>query len=132
MPVLARPSLTKRFILGSFFKLTHYRPLTSRTNWEQCSSYVPISGGGHVEDIRGRSCGAGVDHAFRRDGRGVGAVDPPALRWPQRCAPSGGRLGEKRDRGCNCAPPAWTSRTPGVTIEGRVGPRGGPRPLKPQ
>jgi len=44
----------------------------------------------------------------------------------------GRRPGEKRDGGCNCAPPAWTSRTPGITIEGRVGPRGGPRPLKPQ
>ena len=33
--------LTKRFISGSFFKLTHCRILTDRTKKEQCSSYVP-------------------------------------------------------------------------------------------
>ena len=35
-----RVSLTKPFVLGSFFKLTHYRPLTHGTEREQCSSYV--------------------------------------------------------------------------------------------
>src|ERR1700682_179745 len=75
-----RVRLTKRFLSGSFFKLTHHRRLTPRTKKEQCSSYVPISGGGHVEDIRGRGCGAGIDHAVRRDDRGLGAGDSPALR----------------------------------------------------
>jgi hypothetical protein len=41
--------LTKDFILGSFFKLTHYRLLTGRTNWEQCSSYVPIQEAGMLK-----------------------------------------------------------------------------------
>jgi hypothetical protein len=45
---------------------------------------------------------------------------------------SGRRLGEKRDGGCNCVPPTWTPRARGITIEGRVGPRGGSRSLKPQ
>src|SRR5258708_36947239 len=35
-----RVSLTKPFVSGSFFKLTHYRPLTYGTEREQCSSYV--------------------------------------------------------------------------------------------
>src|SRR3979490_2687388 len=37
-------------------------------------------GGRHVEDIRGRGGGAGIDHAVRRDDRGLGAGDSPALK----------------------------------------------------
>ena len=35
-----RVPLTKPFFSGSFFKLTHYPPVTSRTKKEQCSLYV--------------------------------------------------------------------------------------------
>ena len=61
----------------SFFKLTR---LTLGTKTEQCSSYVPNAGGGHVEGFRGRGGGAGVDHAVRRDDRGLGPADPPIVR----------------------------------------------------
>jgi hypothetical protein len=36
-------------------------------------------GGGHVEDLCGRSSGAGVNHAVHRNDRGLGAADPPVL-----------------------------------------------------
>ena len=88
-------------------------------------------GGGHVEDIRGRSGGAGVDHAFRRDDCGVGAADSPALRLHPRVRRGAG-LGEKRDGGDNRPHPAWTPRARGITIGGRVGLEGGLRSLKPQ
>jgi hypothetical protein len=35
-------ALTKSFLSGSVFKLTHYPSLTSGTNKEQCSHYVPV------------------------------------------------------------------------------------------
>ena len=38
----ALTELTKRFISGSFFKLTHTHRLTPRTKKEQCSYYVLI------------------------------------------------------------------------------------------
>src|ERR1700730_830746 len=53
--------------------------LTLRTKKEQCSSYVLDKGAGHVEDVCGRGCGAGIDRAVRRDDRGLGAIDSPAL-----------------------------------------------------
>ena len=52
-------------------------------------------GGGHVEDIRGRGGGVGVDHAFRRDDRGLGAADSPALRQRRALCPDrAGALGK--------------------------------------
>jgi hypothetical protein len=39
-----------------------------------------FQGGGDVEGIRGRSGSAGIDHAVRRDDRGLGAADSAVLR----------------------------------------------------
>src|SRR6266851_2281394 len=125
-------SVNQANYFGGIFQTDPLPPLTSGTKTEQCSLYVPISGGGRVEDIRGRSRGAGVDYAVCRNDRGLGAADSPALTpHPALCAGRAG-LGEKRDGGCNCVPPTWTPRARGITIEGRVGPTGRSRPLKPQ
>ena len=92
--------LTKRLFRGSFSKLTPLAALDLRTEKEHCSCYVHISGGGHVEGFRGRGGGAGVDRVVRRDDRGLGAIDPPALKPPSGLISDGGAcLGEKRDGG---------------------------------
>src|SRR5580765_6622988 len=72
-------SLTKGFLSGSFFKLTHYPPLTPGTKKEQCSSYVLMSESNDVEDVCGRSRCSGVDYAVCRDDCGLGAADTPTL-----------------------------------------------------
>ena len=98
------PELTKGFISGPLFKLTHYRGLTPGTKKEQCSSYVPITGGGYVEGIRGRGGGTGVDRAVCRDDRGLGATVRAALKPPFCCGPlwrraaRSGQLGPDQDR----------------------------------
>ena len=40
----------------------------------------PLAGGGYVESFRGGGCGIGVDHAVRRDDRGLGAAVFAALK----------------------------------------------------
>ena len=72
-------ALTKGYLSESFFKLTHYPPLTPGTKKEQCSSYVLMSESNDVEDVCGRSRCAGVDYAVCRDDCGLGAADSPTL-----------------------------------------------------
>jgi len=56
---------------------------------------------------------AGVDRAVRRDDRGLGTADSPSFdRVTPGVKPLRAGLGEKRDGGCNCAPPTWTSPGP--------------------
>lgn len=85
-------------------------------------------GAKNVEDLRGRSCGAGVDHAFRRDGRGLGPTDPSALRP----SPRRQRAGGKRGRVGLSEGSTWTPLPQGITIERRVGLPRHSHPLKPQ
>ena len=61
-------------------------------------------GGGYVEGIRGRSGGAGVDHAVYRNDRDLGAIDPPALKGgPGRDLGAGFVLGKSGTAGRICA-----------------------------
>lgn len=57
----------------------------------------PFEEAGCVEDIRGRGCSIGVDHAVRRDDRGLGGADSPALTaraWERRGGQTGGPDGK--------------------------------------
>lgn len=58
-----------------------------------------LLGDGHVEGICGRSGGVGVDQPVRRDDRGLGAVDPPALTSAGSAQGAGTHPGEKPDGG---------------------------------
>jgi len=124
---------------GSFFKLTHYHLLTERTKEEQCSSYVLTSGGRNVEDVRGRGCGAGVNHAFRRDNRDLGAADSSALRPAAAgVGPERGRggsqeqVGEKRDGGLKSPAPRGQFAPEASPSRGESAFEGRSRSLKPQ
>ena len=88
-------------------------------------------GGGHVEDIRGRSGGAGVDHAFRRDDCGVGAADSPALRLHPRVR-RGQALGKSGTAATIARIPRGLPGPEASPLGGRVGLEGGLRSLKPQ
>ena len=57
------------------------------------------TGDRHVEDIRGRSGSAGVDRAVRRDDRGLGTADSPALRRRRALYPVGQARWGKAGRG---------------------------------
>lgn len=64
---------------GVIFQTDPIPALDGRTKKEQCSWYVQVRGGRHATGIRGRSSGAGVDRAFCRDDRGLGATHSPIL-----------------------------------------------------
>src|ERR1700722_7950246 len=83
-----------------------------------------LSGGGHVEDFRGRGSCIGLDCAVCRDDRGLGAADSPALRCSQTSPTPWGKAGRR----VGMAPSAGTHPTPGITIEWRVGPSARPAP----
>src|SRR5260370_29461750 len=108
-----RVPLTKRNILRTLLKLTLYPPLDL---WEQNENNVlhmfQHRGDGYVEDIRGRSGGAGVDYAVCRDDRGLGAADPSALTLqPRRWADGREGMGwGKAGWRATIAACAWTPR----------------------
>lgn len=79
VPVRTIPKINQAVFLGVIFQTDPLPTLDVGTKTEQCSSYVHASGGGHVEDFRGRGGGVGVDCAVCRDDRGLGAIDPPTL-----------------------------------------------------
>jgi hypothetical protein len=89
--------------------------LTDRNKIGTMLFLCSVSGGRHVEDIRGRGCGAGVDHTFRRDDRHLGAADSPTLKatpgarpaWQGAARKTGAResrqgLGKTGTAGINC------------------------------
>ena len=78
-----------------------------------------IVGVGHVEDVCGRSRGAGVDYAVCRDDRGLGATDSPALM--RLAARQVRRAGEKPDGGREERVPRGLRKAKASPLRWRVG-----------
>ncbi len=77
----ARNCSDRPFVVGHFFKLTQYRPLTQRTKREYSSSSVLVMGGDHAENVCARVGRAGIADAVCRYDCGVGSGHPAALRF---------------------------------------------------
>ena len=106
-PTCSRARSSNQLTIRSSFKLIDNTLLTDLNKTGTMFFLCSVSGGRHVEDIRGRGCGTGVDHTFRRDDRHLGAVDSPTLTQPHppgqhgRARPARQGLGIKTGAGEN-------------------------------